>query len=361
MVIINVSENEEVKINRIMDELKKELHPSAESLVLATEHVMGKSENEFVEYDVVSSCIHPLTKAPLYCDSDSTMQKYNTFRTNEIDYDADASLEAVVAYEKLFPFVNRIEDRVIRTQKSYNVFGLKYELGEANCTGGVAFRGDTMNSVATTNKMYFFEHKDIEKENFEWPKEALDFIDVYHTLGNFMVLPFINGLSVNRERGIGPSKDYFDIFLLAIYNFYAECAGKEIKYKRATLLKVLRDKRTAMFFANYLREFIEVDRCRFSEINTQLIDDIEDGSMNICYVIPGWEAFIEENLLQDYVTTGPYGRFRMPKELWKEHFDLYERDVAYPYGDEKTIEFWKNATEMIKKRSARMYNELHKK
>lgn len=98
MVIINVSENEEVKINRITDELKKELHPSAESLVLATEHVMGKRENEFVEYDVVSSCIHPLTKAPLYCDSDSTMQKYNTFRTNEIDYDADASLEAVVAF-----------------------------------------------------------------------------------------------------------------------------------------------------------------------------------------------------------------------------------------------------------------------
>lgn len=331
--------------------------------VTAIAHVMDRNELDFELYDVVTDCINPITGKSLVNFTDSSLDRYYAFRNNEIDYDADSSLEANIIYEKVFLFVNRLDKKVIRPQKDYdgryNRFGLKFELGEHGCTGGLSYRGDTMNSVATTNKAYYWSHKEIHGDKFIWPREALKLMDIYHTPGNFMVLPYRNGFSINQARGTGNSKDYFDLFLLAIYNYFLQMNGVDGDY-RVSLDYVLKyNNKLVMFMTDYLRPFIKDDRCRFSEHDSQLIDDIADTSMMISNIIPGWEAFIEDNLLQDFVEQNEFGRCGRPKELWRNHFTTFEKNYGVPYKEEQFIEFWTGATDMIEKRSRRIYEALH--
>ncbi|MGN0435422.1 MAG: hypothetical protein ACI4D8_02195, partial [Wujia sp.] len=236
----------------------------------------------------------------------------------------------------------------------------KFELGEPGCTGGLSYRGDTMNSVATTNRAYYWEHKEMHGSDFVWPKEALKLMDVYHTPGNFMVLPYRNGFSINQARGTGNAKDYFDLFLLAIYNYFLEMNGESGDYKVSLDYVLKYDRRLVMFIKDYLRPFIEEDRCRFSEYDCQFIDDIADTNMLISNIIPGWEAFVEENLLQDFVKSNEFGHYGIPKELWKNHFTTYEKCYGLPYREEQFMEFWNNAAEWIQERSKRIYDMIHK-
>ena len=329
----------------------------------ATAHVMKRSELDFELYDVATDCINPITGKPLVNFMDSSLERFYSFRNNEIDYDADASLEANIIYEKLFSFVNRPDKKVIRPQRDndgrYNRFGLKFELGEPGCTGGLSYRGDTMNSVATTNRAYYWAHKEMHGSDFVWPKEALELMDVYHTPGNFMVLPYRIGFGINQTRGTGNTKDYFDLFLLAIYNFFLEMHGKDGDYD-VNLGYVLKyDSEQIMIMSDYLRPFVEEDRRRFLEHDCQLIDDIADTSMLISNVTPGWEAFIEDNLLQDFVEPNEFGHYGRPKELWTNHFCTYGKCCGVPYREEQFMEFWTNAANRIQARSRRIYKMLN--
>ncbi|MCR4786971.1 MAG: hypothetical protein K5888_00145 [Lachnospiraceae bacterium] len=331
--------------------------------------VMNLRKENFRYYDVVSDCIDPTTDRHLVSPNDSTMTRYTAFRNNKIDYDADSSMEANVIYEKIFgKVINRLDKKVIRRQydreNKYNKYGLKYELGEPDCTGGLSFRGDTMNSVATTNKAYYWDHKELHKSatgrEFPWPKEALTFIDLYHTPGNFMPLPWREGISINQSRGTGTSRDFFDIFLMAIYNYFLEEDGKE-PVNRIRLRHVLGNNDKLILFMKYfLLPFIEDDKRRFDNQPCQLVDDIEDGSNMICYVTPGWESFIDKYLLQDYTEKGHYGHYGKPKELWAGHFDSYDKNGnALPFREEQYLEFWRNASNLIIKRNDRIFDALH--
>ena len=325
----------------------------------AAERVMNRSELDFELYDVVKDCINPVTGRPLVDFMASTLTNFYAFRNNDIDYDADASIEANIIYEKLFSFVNRVDKKVIRPQMDnygrYNRYGLKFELGEPNCTGGLSYRGDTMNSVATTNRGYYWLHKE-QQGGFVWPEEAIRLMEVYHTPGNFMVLPYREGFSINQARGKSAASDYFDLFLLAIYNFFLEAAGRQSIYG-VTLDYVLKYNRSLVtFMTQFLTPFIEEDKCRFSEKDCQLIDDIADTSMLISNVLPGWEAFVEDNILQDFVNPNEHGHFGEPKELWKGHFTTYNKCNGKPYKEEQYFEFWTNAAEWIQRRSRRMFN-----
>lgn len=348
-----------VSVSEIMNSLIWENMPGKPDKETATEHVMNRSELDFELYDVVNDCINPITGKPLVNFMDPTLERFYAFRNNDIDYDADASLEANIIYEKIFPFMNWMDKKVIRPQSEFNGYGLKFELGEAGCTGGLSYRGDTMNSVATTNRAYYWEHKEMHGREFIWPKEALTLMDVYHTPGNFMVLPYRKGLSVNQVRGTGESKDYFDLFLLAIYNFFLKANGMEgdDSVSLAYILKY--DGKLVRFMTVYLSAFIELDKKRFSEHDCQFIDDIADTSMLISNVLPGWEAFVEENLLHDFVEPNEYGHFGRPKELWKNHFTTYNKCYGQPYREEQFVEFWTNAAEWIQRRSKRIYHALH--
>ncbi|MGN0438259.1 MAG: hypothetical protein ACI4F4_07005 [Lachnospiraceae bacterium] len=325
---------------------------------------MKRSSLDFIFYDVVKDCVNPETGEYLVNFLDSPLERYYSFRNNTIDYDADVSIEANVIYKEVFPFINRIDEKVIRPQMDhngkYNRYGLKYELGEPDCMGGLSYRGDTMNSVATTNRAYYWFHKELHKKNepFPWPKEALDFMDVYHTPGNFMVLPFRSKFSLNQARGCGESKDYFDLYLLAIYHFFLEMNGETVE-SDVTLSFVLGyDRRLVLMMQYFLMPFIEEDKCRYEDHDCQLVDDIADTRWMIQNILPGWQGFVIDNCFEDFVTCHPGGYYGEPKELWKGHFTNYSKNNCLPYKENQFFEYWTNATEWIKNRSYRIYRKL---
>lgn len=97
---------------------------------------------------------------------------------------------------------------------------------------GYAVRGDTMNSYATTAHAYF-RMKELEglRGDRTWYDAILadyekfaplyqgvfaDFVKVCHTVGNMLPIP--SG-DLNRARGIGPMKDYFDLYVTWLHEY----------------------------------------------------------------------------------------------------------------------------------------------
>ena len=321
--------------------------PSCET---AKKRLMNMSLEEFASYDPTTDCISPLTGKKIVDDFDTTMERFEKFRNNEIDFDADMSLEACLIAKKVFPFVysDGIFKHNIHTVLSvrkgrFNRYCLKYELGgrrtriaydkEDDFDAEIGFSGDVMNSVWTT----ISEYKNIFKcGEAELPKEALDLIDVYHTMGNFMMIPS-KLPSVNMARGTfkGKSRDYFDLYLLAIYNFYQKKCGKET-------------------VGNWDIEDVLGECSKFKHF----IDFLESFKKNEA-PIPDWNTFVKENYFQDFVERKENG-YGMPKELWTGHFKCVPGENVKPLTKEQFTEFFVNAAQCIKCRSVRIYEAMKK-
>ncbi len=336
----------------------------------AYENVMRHTKEEFASYDVAEDCIDPRNGNKLINPNDECYERFKAFRNNEIDYDADSSLEACVIYEKVFGnIINRLDNKEIRFQSDpenrYNRFGLKYEMGEPECTGGLSFRGDTMNSVATTNRAYYQDHKELQNdkkmEGFPWPKEILELIDIYHTPGNFMIIPFIEGLSLNSSRGRGKSHDYFDLYLLAIYNFFLENNGMEPEENVRLEYLFGCETKLELFMRYFLLSFIEDDKHRLSNASSQIADESSDCNELVSNILPGWESFVEKNLFHDFVRRNGFGHFGKPIELWDGHFANPDAGQGKPHKEEQYMQFYTRAARAIKKRSERIYDYLHAK
>ncbi len=225
------------------------------------------------------------------------------------------------------------------------------------CKKGNEIQGETMNSVNTTlNKLYEYnpkkpEEKCIEtseqyderkamskrqrvsiayifsryaeeqleqrkkteqEEKYDKIKGLKDFLSVYHTLGNFIPVP----AGCNGPRGTGGLKDYWDLTLKIIYDYYV-CEEDKIR--------------------NIVWE-------KNSELYKQWLDFFQDDGK------PSWQCFIEKNYLQDFVKPG-YG---MPKELWEGHFS----GAVLPNSIEQIEQFCGNASCFITARSTRMLIRL---
>ena len=334
---------------------------------IAEANVMNRGRDAFIAYNVAGDCINPETGDRLFGPGDDPMTRFYADANNKVDYDAAASLEANIMYKRAFGrIINSMDKKEIRLQQdnncSNNRYDLKYELGEPDCTGGLSFRGFTMNTTDLISKSYYWEHKDQHKrktgKDFPWPQEALEFFDAYRTPGNFMILPYREGLDVGKDIKNRHYQDCFDLFLLGIYNFFLEQDGKKpVHGIRCTYSEAYDG--IDLFMTYYLLPYINYDRRRFDEEPRQFIDDIEDGSNLICHVVPGWESFVELNLLQDFVTTGAYGHYREPVELWTDHFKYPGTSYRLPIWGNNHQEYWVNATGMIRKRSERIYEKMH--
>lgn len=174
-----------------------------------------------------------------------------------------------------------------------------------------------------------------------------------------MVIPYREGLSVNKARGIGNTFDYFDLYLLAIYNFFLEQNGEQPE-ENITLGYVLGHRtKLELFMKYYLLPFIEDDKHRFGTSGCQLVDDIEDCGGLISNVLPGWESFVEKNMFHDFVGRNAYGHFGKPNELWDGHFAKPDAGYGKPYKEEQYMQFYTRAAEAIKRRSERIYDKLH--
>lgn len=220
----------------------------------------------------------------------------------------------MVIAQLVFPFASREkgwyiaeQDGIIKTKDgkeiNINPYGLKYEL--RNDKYDFTLRGDTMNSVATTLKAC--SHLICGNEELEQLRD--EFIKKYHTFGNFMLLPYRNGVSVNSVRGVGKAKDYFDLFLTAVRNETTE--------------DVLNDKAARLMY-----EYID-----------KTISTNGDSRM---------KGFLHLNLLESCIG------YNCGYKLWEEH-DL---EHIYPETSEQVKEFFTNATKMIEMRSEYIYKRL---
>lgn len=284
------------------------------------EKYVTMSADEFVSYDVGKDCIDQNTGS---------------------DYKADVSIEAMTIAESAYSptfrdfFDNGTWNLV--PQKTMTVNGqngqkivlnkekLKYEFVYRKVVEkDYSLRGDTMNTATITNA----EYRKLNNTE-ELPDEAYVLMNLYHTAGNFFLVPYKNGHSLTlSRRETGPSRGYFDLFLLAVYNFFS---GKT-DYT-GSLASVLKDEGLADFYKRYLTE-------RFVTNN-----------------VLSWDKYIEINYLQDYVEGSKENGYGRPIELWPGHFT----GKVMPQTEEEFILFYNNAADRTRKRGKRIYLVLKKK
>lgn len=273
---------------------------------------------------------------------------------NKLDFDYDTSL-----------FSSRIYWKTIFSDEEScpisNNHGYEYKIE----SGGVCYRGDTMNSWSTTLREYFrsfgdrhLKHLEINQkrknkdkwripeacpealakdlgakwDKVDWeyflsipevytdnpvPSYITEFMRVVYTIGNFIPVPFTPNQKKDNfnTRRNSLCKDYWDLTLLAIYQYY-----KEKNVKNSGGWKDLLS-----------RECVKHWLDRY-------------GS---------WDAFVEGNFLQDFVNReGDY--YGEPRPLWEGHFD----GNVLPKNEQQFKAFFTNATEWITERSKKIAETL---
>lgn len=185
-------------------------------------------------------------------------------------------------------------------------------------------------STKYTTELYLNYEKNLRRRgisNFSLKKYlegigALELMEVYHTLGNFIIIP--EGCNAPRGSSL---KDYWDLTLLCIYNDYFEKEDKKYCIEKISGKKNIENIKR---YKDYLDTF-----------NT-------------------WETFIKANFLESFVEiekdeNGKYS-YGKPKELWEGHFE----GELLPTNIEQCIEYFNNSAEWIKERTTAMVNALNK-
>ena len=144
---------------------------------------------------------------------------------------------------------------------------------------------------------------------------------VYHTLGNFIPVP----ARCNAPRGTGRLKDYWDLTLKIIYEYYV--------YGKDNIKEIVGESNSELY-----KEWLGSFR----------VDDTVRGS---------WQCFVEKNYLQDFVNQNVDGSYGIPKELWQGHF---KGGIVLPDGIEQKEQFCVNTSCFIIARSTRMLIRLRK-
>jgi len=218
-----------------------------------------------------------------------------------------------------------------------------------DCTDSKGFHGDTMNSVQTTLNQLFIELAEdagllLLKGRYKWSfnacktadkakvKKVLDnpmagkvyeFLKVSYTIGNFIPWP----VDCNSPRGTGCTKDYWDLALKCIYDWYHNNPDlKSINVDNTTLFPI----------------------CGMKSASVKRMEQWLTG-------FKSWDNFVKANYMQPFVE-GPRAegeKYGPPKELWKGHFG----GPVLPDGD-NIGEFFTNAAERIQKRSELMVHAL---
>ena len=144
------------------------------------------------------------------------------------------------------------------------------------------------------------------------------FLSACYTMGNFIPVP-----SPFQDRGLEPSRDYWDLALACIYNDYQrEHPEKRIKMsdgREYSLEWLLKKRRGAEKCRTWLETF------------------------------PSWDSFVEENFLQAFVQESGE-----PLPLWENHFT---RPVL-PESQEDFRQFFTNASQRIEARGRDMADKL---
>lgn len=222
------------------------------------------------------------------------------------DYDYDASLFSNLIYQAaMFP------EGEIRKNHGY-----EYLISYA----GIDYRGDTMCSWSTTVNRCLRHNRPPRLDDIDETLATciVDFMQVVYTIGNFIPAP-----SVFQKRGSCPSRDYWDLALASIYNYYQ-----------------LRDKSVR-----------EDTVCTFIRPEPYSLEWLLRGEKNAENCKPWldrfktWDNFVEQNFMQPFLKVDKTvnGHYGPPDELWKGHFDC----GGIPQGEDEFQQFFTNATQRI--------------
>lgn len=92
-----------------------------------------------------------------------------------------------------------------------------------------SFRGDTIHACGkfgqNNERATNFFH--IDKTNPELFDDILKFEKAYHQIGNFIVIPNRCNINTNKANWLKGMRDYFDWFLISIYNYQQREVGNE--------------------------------------------------------------------------------------------------------------------------------------
>lgn len=262
-------------------------------------------------------------------------QRMCEYKLAKDNFDCDVSYLVMLQCAITFPHV-LLEGREIQPQYRKRA---RYELTSPKNSALFCYRGDTMNSYAKTVHEYLNISAANSQINWETcmlePYQCLDaiiseearcFIQLNHTIGNFIPVPFeeaykkkdgekVKTKHFNSPRGLGPTKDYWDLALLAIYEWYTQQNDEALK-------EMLQEKGK----------------------NTENAENT-----NLCKkwleCFQTWPRFVRANYMEPFV----HDNYGEPKELWKGHFTYYKRlkKQALPETAEQFSEFFHNASMWI--------------
>ena len=154
----------------------------------------------------------------------------------------------------------------------------------------------------------FLSKPSIYKKGCSLPPYLTDFMEVVYTIGNFLPVPE----RFNKERS-APTKDYWDLTLLSIYEYYR---GNGAETKLAELFK-------------------------------------EDAIRRWLDSFDGWDDFVIRNFQGPFVNKCGC-HFGCPRELWDGHFT----GALLPETPEQFEQFFVNAKARILARGKLMADAL---
>ena len=297
------------------------------------------------------------------------MESYD-FKEEIVDFRAeDDAIDRVMIYQALYlkgkkntvskdevekiaaPYSLRNKQEPDNCDLAKEIYGLLWDESLLKiCTSG-----DTMNSWKTTWKEMFAPHKSrlqqcgrlsglkkvrswsirasmlaysAEKEEFQQIINACpgaeNFLNACYTLGNFLPIP-----PQFQSRGTSSLKDYWDLTLVCIYNYYMQKGHP-----------------------------VDMEEFHHPIIGKPYTLEWMVGAKNLAQCeewlsfFPSWKDFVKKNFLESFVEDS-YGP---PKPLWKEHFT---GPVLPKEG--QLQDFFTNAANWIEKRGKAMANALREK
>lgn len=239
---------------------------------------------------------YPITGS--FCD------RFLYYRGKDDDIDADVCIQNINMYYDTTPLISH--DAEIRMQRDYNKSQKKYEIIDAD----YSYRGETIiNCMQLLLQIVNYENtiervtsSDIEKIKMCLKNSAIlkknpileekleTFVKKCYGKGNFFAIPFVDGYSLNRAKGVLKQSGNNYIFLDSSDTYFRVCYNYFVKGINACRLTKLIDEKYLNWKERYCGE-------------------------------KGWERFIEDNQFGGFVKNG------IPFKMWNNTERGFAKDL----------------------------------
>ncbi len=282
-----------------------------------------------------------------------SVQLLKEFISDELDGEIEGLMELDFSTIKNSKYIGSIKDpdMFMISQAIYiimwgHIWDLRFSnMGSwgKNAENRYSFRGDTIHAFGkignSKNREFGYRAKYFKLDMKEelWNRIEL-FYKSYHRIGNFIVIPnraeFAGGINTARANWLTGMRDYFDWFLIAIYNYQQRTLGNEKNVIKGFDI-VLKSRKSfeCMLAQNdeYKFEFLPINKWR-----------------DIFYL----NSFFEEDIPVKFFNTEPKDRLKITtieekRNNQERYFDNNEYYILINEYIEKSSEFINHRTSTI--------------